>query len=409
MNIVERVKSILLTPQPTWEVIDSETADAASLYTRYLMLLAAIPAVCGFIGMSLIGMGGFGMTFRVPLMTGLANMVVSYVLSLVGVYVLSLIINVLAPRFGGVSNRIQALKVAVYSSTAAMLGGVFSLLPLLAILGLLTALYSVYLLYTGLPVLMKSNRDKSVAYTAVVIVAAIVLALIVGAINATFMPRGVGPFAGGDNAGVSITSPSGKVVIDSATMAAAQLKMEEATRSMEAAGARNDTAGMAAATRDAGAAAAGLLGGGKVIEARLLKAALPEQMGGLARTGFESQDGTGVGVAASQVSADYGSGERTVHLEISDLGGLGAMAAAAFGMVQGEKEDASHAEKTWQENGRSLHESYEKDGSSAERRIALKNGVIVTLTAENTDIATLRSMAAQIDMSALEKLERPGS
>ena len=407
MNIVERAKSILLNPKPTWQVIDVEPADTAGLYTRYLMILAAVPAVCGFIGLSVIGVGGFGVSFRVPMLTGLANMVVSYVLSLAGVFVLSLIINALAPKFGGVPSHIQALKVAVYASTAAMLGGVFSLLPLLSILGLLAGLYSIYLLYTGLPVLMKSRADKAVSYTVLVVVAAIVLGLIMGGITTLFAVPGGGLFASGDDdTAVTISSPGGTVVIDSAAIAAAQRKIEAATRQMEAGKAQNDTAAVAAGSREAVAAVTGMLGGGEAMEAKVLKAALPEQLGGLARTGFEAQDGGALGLAASQVSADYGTGEREVHLEISDLGGLGAIAAAAFGIVQGEKEDADHAEKTWQENGRSLHESYQKDGSSAERRVALKNGIIVTLTAQGTDIATLRSMAAQLDLAALEQLER---
>ncbi|MFW9777128.1 YIP1 family protein, partial [Brucella melitensis] len=85
-----------------------------------------------------------------------------------GVYVLALVINALAPTFGGTQNQGQALKVAVYASTAAMLGGVFSLLPALAILGLVAALYSLYLLYLGLPLLMRSPAARAVPYTAVV-------------------------------------------------------------------------------------------------------------------------------------------------------------------------------------------------------------------------------------------------
>ncbi|MBP6118050.1 MAG: YIP1 family protein [Giesbergeria sp.] len=409
MNIVERAKSILLSPRPTWEVIDTEQTDTASLYTGYLMILAAIPAVCGFIGMSIIGMGMFGVSMRVPFLAGLANMLVSYVLSLVGVYVLAVLIDLLAPRFGGVSSRIQALKVAVYASTAAMLGGVFALLPMLAMLSVLTGLYSVYLLYAGLPILMKSAREKSVAYTAVVIVAAIVLGLIVGAINALFMPRGAGPWAAGDTPVVSVRTPGGEVTIDGAGVAAMQRKMEEAARSMEKASAQKDPAAMAASTRDATAAAAGMLGGGKALGAQTLKAALPEQLGDLARTGFEVQDGAALGLPTSQASADYGSGNRTVHVEIMDLGGLGAMAAAAFGLAQGEKEDQHHAEKTWQEGGRILHESYAKDGSSAEHKMALKNGVLVSISADNMDIAALRNVASQLDIAALERLQRPAN
>ena len=64
MQLMERVKGILLKPRETWAAIDGEPADTARLFTGYLMILAAIPAVCGFIGMSLIGMGGFGFSMR---------------------------------------------------------------------------------------------------------------------------------------------------------------------------------------------------------------------------------------------------------------------------------------------------------------------------------------------------------
>ena len=86
MNLIERAKSILLQPKDTWATIDGESTDVATLFTRYAMVLAAIPAVCGFIGMSLIGFGGFGVTIRVPFVSGLVNMVVSYGLSLVGIF-----------------------------------------------------------------------------------------------------------------------------------------------------------------------------------------------------------------------------------------------------------------------------------------------------------------------------------
>ena len=112
MQLMESEKGILLKPRETRAAIDGEPADTARLFTCYLMILAAIPAVCGFIGMSLIGMGGFGFSMRVPVLAGLANMAVSYVLSLVGVYVLALVINALAPTFGGTQNQGQALKVA---------------------------------------------------------------------------------------------------------------------------------------------------------------------------------------------------------------------------------------------------------------------------------------------------------
>lgn len=408
MNLIERAQRILLQPKDTWVTIDAESTDTATLFTRYAMILAAIPAVCGFIGMSLIGFGGFGVTIRVPLLSGLVNMVVSYVLSLVGIFVLGLIIDALAPTFGGQKNAIQALKVAVYASTAALLGGIFSLLPALAMLGLLAAVYSIYLLYTGLPVLMKSAPEKSVAYTAVVIVAAIVLGVVIGAVSTMFLPRGGALFGGADAPAVTLNTPGGKVSIDTAGLEAAGKKMEEAARKMEEAQKSQDPAAIAAAAGNAAKAAAGAFGGGGAIAAQSLKAALPEKLGGLARTGFDVQDGAALGLPTSQASAQYGTDGKEVRLEIVDIGGLGQMAVMAMGMTQGEKEDQTSAEKTWQEGGRTLHQRYEKDGSHAEIKTILKNGLVVSLEGDQIGVKELRGLLSQVDLNGLESLERKG-
>jgi hypothetical protein len=157
------------------------------------MILAAIPAVAGFIGLSLIGAGFMGISYRVSVGAGIAHMVVSYLLSLGAVYLLALIIDALAPTFAGEKNFIQALKVSAFSMTASWLAGIFYILPALAILGLL-GLYSVFLLYTGLPVLMKSPEDKAVPYVVVVIIAGIVLFMIVGALAGLAIPSPVRGF-----------------------------------------------------------------------------------------------------------------------------------------------------------------------------------------------------------------------
>jgi hypothetical protein len=186
MNLVDRVKRILLSPRTEWEVIDAEQTTPAALYTGYIAPLAAIGPIAQLIGSTVFGiplplMG----TYRVPLGSALTGAIIGYVLTLVGTYVLALIIDALAPTFDGQRNQIQALKVAAYSSTAAWLAGIFALIPLLGFLGLV-GLYSLYLLYLGLPVLMKTPREKALPYTAVVILAAIVLFIIIGMIAARF-------------------------------------------------------------------------------------------------------------------------------------------------------------------------------------------------------------------------------
>jgi hypothetical protein len=181
MGLVDRVKAILITPQKEWPVIEAESATPASLYTGYIIPLAAIPAVAGFVGMTMLGVRVLGMSIKVPMSTGLTNAVVVYVLALAGVFILALIIDALAPSFGGQKSQIQALKLAAYASTASWLSGIFLIIPALSILSIV-GIYSLYLLFLGLPVMMKSPADKSVAYTVVVILVAIVIYAVFGVI-----------------------------------------------------------------------------------------------------------------------------------------------------------------------------------------------------------------------------------
>jgi hypothetical protein len=187
MNLVDRAKNILLQPKQEWAVISAEPHTVQDLYTGYVMILAAIPAVASFIGFSLIGVTGFMGSYRWPITSGITHMILQYVLNLGWVYVLALIIDALAPNFGGEKNFMQALKVSAFSPTAMWLAGIFSIIPALAILGIL-GLYSLYLLYTGLPLLMKTPEDKAVPYTVVVIIVAIVLGIIVGALAGLVVP-----------------------------------------------------------------------------------------------------------------------------------------------------------------------------------------------------------------------------
>jgi hypothetical protein len=189
MSLMERAKKIVLQPKTEWPVIDTEQTSTGALYTGYIIPLAAIGPIAQIIGWSVFGMSlPFVGTFRIPIQYAVRTAVISYVAALVGTFVLALIIDGLAPTFGGQKNQMQALKVAAYSSTAAWLAGIFGIIPALAILGLV-GLYSLYLLYLGLPILMKSPQDKAMGYTVVVIVCAIVLWIIIAVITRQFMYR----------------------------------------------------------------------------------------------------------------------------------------------------------------------------------------------------------------------------
>lgn len=174
MNLVERVKNIILQPKSEWLTIGRESGDAGYLFPNYVCILAAIPVVCSFIGTSIIGFG----SFRIGIVSGLIHAIVVYLLTLVGVFVVAYLIDALAPTFGGRKDLGQAMKVSAYAPTAAWLAGVFNIIPLLSFLGLL-GLYSLYLLHTGLAALMKPAGGKEIIYTLAVVICVIVIQLII--------------------------------------------------------------------------------------------------------------------------------------------------------------------------------------------------------------------------------------
>jgi hypothetical protein len=181
MALVDRIKNILLSPRSEWHVIDAEPATVGSLYAGYIAPLSAIPVVCQAIGMAVIGISipFVGGSIKIPFGTAITNALVAYVLGLVAIYIVALIIDALAPSFGGTKNPVQALKVAAYAYTAAWVGGIFSIIPALGIITLIFGLYSLYLLYLGLPILMKSPPEKALGYTVVVIIATIVVMVVI--------------------------------------------------------------------------------------------------------------------------------------------------------------------------------------------------------------------------------------
>ncbi len=247
MNIIERVKEILLTPKSAWPIIEAEETDTATLYTRYIMILAAIQAVAGFIGMSLFGASAFGVSVRVPMLTGLVQMVLGYAMALAMVYVVALIADALAPTFGGQKSPINALKLVAYSSTAAMVGGIFALIPMLGVLTLVAALYSLYLLYLGVPALMKVPAEKALPYTAVLVVCAIVLSAIAGTVLGSIQG---GPTMAPTTGHVTIETLGGAVNIDTGKMAAWSKRMEEAGKKLEKAQQSGDEAAMEQAIKE---------------------------------------------------------------------------------------------------------------------------------------------------------------
>ena len=423
VTLVERVKNICLTPNTEWQVIAAEDTSPGTLVTSYVVPLAAVASVAGFIGGSIVGQSlGFLGTYRVPLVTGLVMHLFTFCMAIVGVFILSLIINALAPTFGGEQNSIQAMKVAVYSYTPAWIAGVLQVLPVLGVFVILAGLYGLYLLYLGLPRLMKCPPDKAVGYTVVVVVCAIVLSVVVGALGATIAGAGVvgsgmlgGGALGGGLLGSAAARPSSANVQFDKNSALGKLqqmgaKLEESNKKMEAAQKSGDQkAEVAAAFEGLGT----LLGGGKRVEPVAidqLKPFVPDSFAGLPKTGSSAERNGIAGLMVAKAEARYGDGAgKSVTLDISDTGGVsGLVGLASWAGMQGEQEDDRGSEKTQKIGGRLVHERTSKTGGSNEFAIVLGDRFVVSAKSSGISTNELKSAVSSIDLARLEAMKDLG-
>jgi len=177
MVTIARIKAILMTPKAEWVQIAAEPMSVRSIMLGWVMPLAAIGPVAKLIASQLIRYAGDGMHVPPPLASALTEAVLGYLLSLVAVYLLSRIVNGLAVTFKGKRDHVQALKLSAYGATAAYLAGAFQIWPRLEILEV-AGLYSLYLIFAGLPILMHVPRKRALAYTVVTMLAGIGLTIL---------------------------------------------------------------------------------------------------------------------------------------------------------------------------------------------------------------------------------------
>lgn len=414
MAIVDRIKNICLAPNTEWPVIAEETTSAGSLITGYVAPLAAIGAVAGLIGGSIVGTSlPFVGTYRVPLVTGFVIAVFTFVMAIVGVFLLSIIINALAPSFGGEKNTAQAMKVAVYSYTPAWVAGALRILPPLGILAVLAAFYGLYLLYLGLPRLMKCPPDKAVSYTIVVVVCAIVMTLVIGAVGGLI--AGAGTLGSGIvNSAMRRGGAAPEVQFDKDSplgkLETFGKKMEESNKKMEAAKKSGDPNVQAAAAIEG---LGTLLSGGKHVDPigiDALKSFVPETFVGLPKKSSSAEKSGLAGLMVSKAEATYNDGaDKSVTLAISDTGGAsGLLGLAGWVGLQGEKDDDNGSERTQKVDGRLVHEKVSKKGGANEFGVVLGDRFVVSATGRGVPLSELKSAVSSIDLAKLESMKAVG-
>ena len=175
MNLIDRVKNIIISPVKEWNVISTETPDTGKIITGYVLPLAGAAALAAFIGYAFLSSRYYsGMNW------GLYHALTILIGALVSVFVSSFVIDALAPSFGSEKNMGRSVQLVAYSYTPAWVGGLLAIIPVLGMIGSLIGLYGLYLLYVGMPILKKTPEDKHVGYFVVSLLVMIVVFILIG-------------------------------------------------------------------------------------------------------------------------------------------------------------------------------------------------------------------------------------
>src|SRR5262245_21852253 len=340
------------------------------------------------------------------------QLVLLYVLTLALMYVMALITDALAPNFGGTRDKVQALKTVAYASTASCVAGVAQILPLLGTLIALAALiYGIYLLYLGLPHTMKCPQERAGGYTAVLVVILIVPAFVMGAVIASV--SGIGMYSRGGSP-FSSSHDSSETTFDKGSTVG---KLEQWGKSVEKASKKMDEAqksGDQQAQSDAMKQMVGAaLGGGGAVESLApdrLKPFLPETLGDMNRSTFSTERNSAMGMQMTEARATYmNDNGRSWDLEITDTGSAkGLLALAGWAGIEGENETSTGYDKTYHENGRLIHEQWDRSSSRGEYGMVLGDRFTVKIEGEADSIYDLKAALADLDLEALEKMKGEG-
>lgn len=172
MALVDRARAMILTPAQEWPLVAIEPTAVGALYSGYIVPLAAIPAICGAIG----GIVLSTLFLHQGVVGAVVGALMQFVLALVGVAIIALVAESLAPSFDGVKNREQSFKWIAYAYSAAWVAGIALLVPVIgSLVALAGGIYSLYVLYLGAQPMMAIPQPKAVGYVVVVVLVAIVI------------------------------------------------------------------------------------------------------------------------------------------------------------------------------------------------------------------------------------------
>lgn len=201
MAILQHTLGILLRPNTEWEAIRNEKNSFIQVFVSHIPFLALIPAICAYIGVTQVGWAvGEGSIVKLTPASAASLCALTYVALLTGVYLLGEFINWMSKTYGVLGDdakrHYESTALAVYVSTPTFIAGFAMLYPHLwfvaGVIGV-AAVYSVYLIYQGIPILMNISKEQAFMYATSVVTVGLVLMVSTLIATVVIWGMGIGP------------------------------------------------------------------------------------------------------------------------------------------------------------------------------------------------------------------------
>ncbi|PCJ50702.1 MAG: hypothetical protein COA74_01890 [Gammaproteobacteria bacterium] len=181
-------------PEEEWERIHQLPKANFMHYLVYVMLLSLIPSVSWYIGTTQVGWTvGAGDAVKLTSDSSFQIALLFYVAMLVGIFVLGVMIHWMAKTYKSESTLAKGYAIAAFTCTPLFLVGILGLYPVIwlhMIAGLCAVSYTVYLLYSGLPIVMGISKERGFLFASAVV--AVGLVMFVGLLGVTVILWGLG-------------------------------------------------------------------------------------------------------------------------------------------------------------------------------------------------------------------------
>jgi hypothetical protein len=194
--ILNHIWGLYAHPKEEWHVIEKRH-ESLSYSLMHILTIALIPVICSYYAAAYIGWTiGVGDPIKISVASAQIMAISMYFGLVIGVFSLAYLIQWMAKTFDSKPDFVQALELAAYTATPMLMVGITALFPVLwfvALAGIAAVTYSIYLLYSGVPIMMNIPEEKGFIYSSSVVTAGLVLLVTLMAFTAMMWTMGFGP------------------------------------------------------------------------------------------------------------------------------------------------------------------------------------------------------------------------